>query len=193
MHRRATVRFRIRHLDAWLAWLLGATMLGALIAAAFHYFGRASLRAPRAARQALVAACRRVDPGRNLYGAGRYLETGRGARGGQAVAPDAFELGLAKLFADQALPSAGVSSSVLVARALEERGLPQPAVRAAVLVNIASYHLAYVIALTPALAIVVGKGTSPIVAGIRPRYSASRKASRSAFSCSVRRSWNRLS
>jgi len=74
------------------------------------------------------------------------------------TASAAFELSLAKLFADQALPSAGISGSLLVARALRARGLGERAVNAAVLLNIASYHVAYVIALAIALAILVARG-----------------------------------
>jgi Mg2+-importing ATPase len=64
------------------------------------------------------------------------------------------------LFADQALPSAGLSSSILIAKALEQRRLPSPAVRASVLINITSYHLAYFLALLAAMAIVVRRGQS---------------------------------
>ncbi len=71
-----------------------------------------------------------------------------------------FELGLAKLFADQVVPSAGLSSSVLVAKALEQRRGPPAAVRAAVLINMASYHLAYVLALSVALAIMWQNGSA---------------------------------
>jgi Mg2+-importing ATPase len=68
---------------------------------------------------------------------------------------DAFGLSLAKLFADQALPSAGISGSLVVARALRTRGMRDNAVNAAVLINVASYHIAYVVALGIALAILV--------------------------------------
>lgn len=65
----------------------------------------------------------------------------------------AFALSLAKLFADQALPSAGISGSLVVARALRARGMRDNAVNAAVLINVASYHVAYVVALACALTI----------------------------------------
>lgn len=70
----------------------------------------------------------------------------------------ALELAFAKLFADQALPSAGVSSSILIAKALEKRQVRSGAVNASVLVNLASYHLAYVVALAGALAIAQWRG-----------------------------------
>jgi Mg2+-importing ATPase len=74
--------------------------------------------------------------------------------------PIAFELSLAKLFADQALPSAGFSSGVLVARALSRRDLPARVVGATVIVNLASYYLAYLPALFVALAFETWHGQS---------------------------------
>jgi Mg2+-importing ATPase len=78
-----------------------------------------------------------------------------GAAGYRLSRRTAFELGLAKLFADQALPSAGLSSSLLIARSLEQRHVPPAAVKAAVLIDLASYHAAYALALIAALAILV--------------------------------------
>ena len=75
----------------------------------------------------------------------------------------ALELSLAKLFVDQALPSAGLSSSLLVARALAQRQLAPGVVNASVLINIASYHLAYVVALLGALAILLLNGFSSAI------------------------------
>ena len=55
----------------------------------------------------------------------------------------AYELSLTKLFIDQALPSAGIGSTVVVARALERRAVPRTVVAASMVINIASYHAAY--------------------------------------------------
>ena len=70
----------------------------------------------------------------------------------------ACEISLAKLFADQALPSAGISSSVLAAAALEQRQMPHGAVRASVALNMISYSAAYVMALLIALGVAVHEG-----------------------------------
>jgi uncharacterized membrane protein YbhN (UPF0104 family) len=70
----------------------------------------------------------------------------------------ALELAFAKLFTDQALPSAGLSSGILIAKGLERRRLPSTAVNASVLVNVASYHLAYVTALLGALVMLQRRG-----------------------------------
>ena len=70
----------------------------------------------------------------------------------------ACRLSLAKLFVDQALPSLGVSGTVVVTQALEARGQPRPLVMATVAVDLASYFAAYVLSLAVALAILVSKG-----------------------------------
>ena len=75
----------------------------------------------------------------------------------------AFELSLVKLFADQAIPTARLSSSVLLSRGLKHYRVPAAAVKAAVLINIASYHLAYVAALLTALIIIEARGRPHIV------------------------------
>ena len=132
----------------WLSWLLGAALLGAVVWAALHFSEeRAFVRlAERAEPWWLVAAV--------VLQAGTYVAQGWIWRRVSQAADHrlsrrtAFELGLAKLFADQALPSAGLSSSILVAKVLESR-LPSPAANASVLVNIASYHLASGTATSP--------------------------------------------
>jgi Mg2+-importing ATPase len=63
-------------------------------------------------------------------------------------------LGLAKLFMDQAIPSVGLSGTLLVIRALDRRGVPRGASMAAVVIDLVSYYAAYVLALCIALVIV---------------------------------------
>lgn len=63
-------------------------------------------------------------------------------------------LGLAKLFMDQAIPSVGLSGTLLVIRALDRRRVPRGASMAAVVVDLVSYYAAYVLALGIALGIV---------------------------------------
>jgi uncharacterized membrane protein YbhN (UPF0104 family) len=55
-------------------------------------------------------------------------------------------LGLAKLFTDQAVPSAGVSGTLLVVRALVRRGVPRGRSVAVVLVGLAAFYIAYAVA-----------------------------------------------
>ena len=58
-----------------------------------------------------------------------------------------FRLSLAKLFIDQALPSAGISGTVAVAKHFEQRGMGKPAVMAAVAINLISYFVTYIVLL----------------------------------------------
>ncbi len=64
---------------------------------------------------------------------------------------DLVPLGVAKLFMDQALPSAGLSGTVLVARALRRRGVPHRTGVAAVLAGLIAFHVAYGIAVAAGL------------------------------------------
>jgi uncharacterized protein (TIRG00374 family) len=60
-------------------------------------------------------------------------------------------LGLAKLFMDQVVPSAGLSGTLLVVRALKRRGVSEGASVSAVVVGLLGFHLAYGLALMTAL------------------------------------------
>lgn len=62
-------------------------------------------------------------------------------------------LGLAKLFADQALPTGGIGGTVLVVAGLERRGISRPVGMAALLIGLVSYYAAYLTAVVAALAI----------------------------------------
>jgi len=62
-------------------------------------------------------------------------------------------LGLAKLFTDQAIPSAGMSGNILVAKGLLRRGVPAPLVLTALFVDIIGYYIAYMIMVLATLSI----------------------------------------
>lgn len=67
-------------------------------------------------------------------------------------------LGLAKLFMDQVVPSAGLSGTLLVVRALKRRGVPDGASVSAVVVGLLGFHLAYGLALVTALVLLALSG-----------------------------------
>jgi hypothetical protein len=67
-------------------------------------------------------------------------------------------LGLAKLFMDQMVPSAGLSGTLLVVRALKRRGVPDGASVSAVVVGLLGFHLAYGLALATALVLLAMSG-----------------------------------
>ncbi len=62
-------------------------------------------------------------------------------------------LGLAKLFADQALPTGGIGGTVLVVAGLGRRGVARPVGMAALLIGLLSFYAAYLTAVIVALAI----------------------------------------
>jgi Mg2+-importing ATPase len=62
-------------------------------------------------------------------------------------------LSLAKLFLDQAIPSAGVGGTAAVAEHLERMGMSLPVVMATAVLNISSYFLSHVVLLIPAMLI----------------------------------------
>ncbi len=67
-------------------------------------------------------------------------------------------LGLAKLFMDQVVPSAGLSGTLLVVRALKRRGVPDGAAVSAVVVGLLGFHLAYGLALVTAIVLLALSG-----------------------------------
>jgi glycosyltransferase 2 family protein len=67
-------------------------------------------------------------------------------------------LGLAKLFTDQAVPSGGISGSMLVVSALQREGTSARAAITAVLVSLLGYYAAYTMALAITLAILWALG-----------------------------------
>ena len=76
-------------------------------------------------------------------------------------------LGLAKLFADQVLPTGGIGGTLLVVSGLGRRGIPKGIGMAALLIGLVSYYLAYLLAVMTALAILYANETldAPMIAG----------------------------
>ena len=63
-------------------------------------------------------------------------------------------LGLAKLFVDQIVPTAGVGGTMLVVRGLVRRGVPPPLATAALLMDLLSFYAAHALAVILAVGIV---------------------------------------
>jgi Mg2+-importing ATPase len=79
-----------------------------------------------------------------------------------------WKLTVARLAVDQALPSAGLSGTVLTAKALELRQVPRPVVMAAVVIDTASCYATYAVGAAAALVIVAAhhQASIVIVAGV---------------------------
>src|SRR4029078_3037433 len=142
--------------SSWVSWMIGAAILVAVVLAAVNVSeGREFVRVAEGATTwwLLLAVC--------LQGA-TYLAQGEIFRrvprvsGYRLPMTAAYELSLAKLFIDQTIPSAGIGSTVVVAKALERRGVPRAVVAASMVINIASYHAAYVVCLGVALGVTPG-------------------------------------
>jgi P-type Mg2+ transporter len=155
-----------RRAVAWYPWLVGAALLGAVVAGALHFSDeRDFVRIVEKAQPWWVGVA-------VVLQAATYLAQGESwrvltrAAGVRLPLSLAYRLSLAKLFVDQALPSAGISGMVVVARALEQRGVPRAVVMALVVVGTVAYYAVYVLALAAALVVAVARGrASPLIIG----------------------------
>ncbi|HVM77370.1 MAG TPA: lysylphosphatidylglycerol synthase transmembrane domain-containing protein [Stellaceae bacterium] len=76
-------------------------------------------------------------------------------------------LGVAKLFTDQALPSGGISGTLLVMRGLARRGVPTPIAMGALLVGLVSFYIAYGVAALGGLAVLqIYDAIGPVVMAV---------------------------
>jgi len=149
----------------WISWFFGFGLLAAVVVFATHHSDEiafAQLLLQARPSWLLVAL---------LLQAGTYLTD---ARIWQQVLARAdilkplrsyIGLGLAKLFMDQAIPSVGLSGTLLVIQALDKRSVPRGASMAAVVIDLVSDYAAYVVALSIALGIVWVHGDlTPLIA-----------------------------
>jgi hypothetical protein len=139
-------------------WITGGALLLALAGVAAHYGdSQRFLELARSAHPLWLGAALALQVATYACAAGvwqRSLD-----RSGTAVRlRDLLPLGVAKLFVDQALPSAGLSGTVLVLRSLHGRGVPRGFAMTAMLVGLVSFYVAYAIAVAIALAILARLG-----------------------------------
>ena len=137
----------------WLQWVLGLALLAAVVVAVLRLSDeREFARLVEQAEPGWLALALALQ-------AATYLAQAEVFRGTLQAAPVSlprgwlYQLSLTKLFLDQAIPSAGLSSTVVIVRATEGRGVPRDSAAACAMINIASYHAAYVVTLLVALAI----------------------------------------
>jgi Mg2+-importing ATPase len=137
----------------WLTWLLGGAIVAAVVVAAFHVSeGRAFLRLAARARPWWLVVAVLAQAATYFFQGGIWRIVVR-AGGASLTVRTAYELTVARLFMDQALPSAGLSGTVLTAKALELRGVPRRVVMAGVAVDTASCYVTYAVGLVVALVI----------------------------------------
>ena len=139
--------------SGWLAWIFGAALLAAVVSVALHFSeGREFVLLAESAEPSWLLLALLLQAATYVPQAEIWRRVSRAAGFPLPLGP-LYALSLAKLFIDQALPSAGLSGTIVMARSLEDRGVPRSVVMAAVVINIASYYSAYVISLVIALVI----------------------------------------
>lgn len=137
----------------WISWFFGMGLLAAVVMFATHHSEEmAFVQLVLHARPAWLLVALLLQIGTYMTDAciwQRVLGRANISRPLRAY----VGLGLAKLFMDQAIPSLGLSGTLLVIRALDRRGVPRSASMAAVVIDLVSYYTAYVLALGIALGI----------------------------------------
>jgi uncharacterized protein (TIRG00374 family) len=156
-----------RRVARWLPWVVGGVLLAALVAAALHFSeGREFVRLAQDAKPWWLLGAVVLQAATYLAQGEVYRAVGRAARSPLPITL-AYQLSLSKLFVDNAIPSGGISGTVIVARSLEERGMARTAVMAGVVVNTASFYAAHVLGFAAALLIaVVYRQSNALVVGV---------------------------
>ena len=142
----------------WLPWVFGSAILIGVVIVGIHFSETKDLvRVVQTSRPRWILAA-------TVLQLMTYLAQGEVFRAPVRVtkhyigATLVYKLSLVKLFMDQALPSAGISSTVFVAKSLQRNRIPRDVVSASMVLNLASYHIAYVVCLVTALAITIATG-----------------------------------
>ncbi len=144
--------------STWFSWLFGIAVLATLVAVVER----------RSEGEELARQLEQAEPGfvwlalalqLGTYVADAAIFQGVLSRAGHRERLSSFvPLGLAKLFMDQAIPSGGISGTMLVIRALDRRGVPHAVVSAAVLVDLLAHYVAHVIVTASALVVLASLG-----------------------------------
>jgi Mg2+-importing ATPase len=145
----------------WLPWVVGTAACAALVLGVIY----------RTEEREFLHLAKRIEPG--LLGLALVLQsttyltqglvwrmTARAA-GHPLTLGKSYQLSLASLFVDQAIPTAGISGMSMASGALARTGMPAPAVAAAILVNLSMYYLAYAACMALALGIALPRGQLP--------------------------------
>ncbi|MBB5031914.1 lysylphosphatidylglycerol synthase transmembrane domain-containing protein [Prosthecobacter vanneervenii] len=136
---------------SWMVWLTGAAACAALILVVTHL----------TEEEEFLSLLKQMDVRWLVLALGlqacTYLLQGivwrvaTGAAGHALPLGKSYQISLAMLFVDQALPSAGISGVAVVSGALSRMGMPRAVVASAVLVDNGMYYLAYAACMAVAL------------------------------------------
>jgi P-type Mg2+ transporter len=150
---------RSRHLRSWL---LGAALLGGVILVSIHWTEeRDFARLLKHARPTwlLVAA---VLQALTYLAQAAVWQVVLARTPFRARLADLYKMSVAKLFVDQAVPSAGVSGTLLIVNGLTSRGIDRSPVMACVVVETISNFAAFVFALLLGLGLAVWIGEAGV-------------------------------
>jgi uncharacterized membrane protein YbhN (UPF0104 family) len=154
---------RRRSLALRLGWLSGALLLAAVVLVASHMTEErrlAQIARESDPRWLLVAGLLQVLTYVCAAGVWQRALTYLGVA--VPLAP-LVPLGLAKLFTDQAVPSIGLSGTLLVVRGLGRRGVARTDAVAAMLTGLVAYYFGYLVAIAGAIAILWRHGELRLV------------------------------
>jgi uncharacterized membrane protein YbhN (UPF0104 family) len=156
-----------RRKGRWRSWFFGLVLSAALIGAVLHWgeIRQFALLVQRAEPSwlALAVALQLTTYVSVASGWGAVL----GRAGTPRPLPRLFRIAVIKLFADQALPSAGMGGNVLLVDQLRKLEVPRGTAVAALLISMIGYYAAYALfAVTMLLLLWVHDKATPLMAGV---------------------------
>jgi Mg2+-importing ATPase len=144
----------------WIVWLVGAALLGAVVSFVAHFAEEhAFTRLLQQARPRWLLVAVVLQSATYLAEADVW-RAGTGASAARVSLGKLYRLSIAKLFVDQAIPSGGLSGTLLYVEALRRAGVARAAALSGVVVATFSYYMSYVACL--GVALVMGLGTHAI-------------------------------
>lgn len=146
-----------------LPWIFGVVLLAAVVVVVRHAAEARDFA--RLAQQArpwwllLAAACQAAT----YVSQGQVYRMIARAGGGTLGILSAARLSLTKLFVDQAIPSAGLSGTVVVAASLQQRGISRDIVSAGIVADLTGNYASYVLCLVVSLVIMTARGEANVI------------------------------
>jgi len=135
----------------WLNWGLGIALVAGVSFAALHFSEAEQIAAiAEGARPSWLLVAILLQLATYVAQGEIWRVIARAARFPLSFGT-VFRLSLAKLFIDQALPSAGLSGTAAVSKYFGQQGMAKPAVMASVVISLASYFAMYAVLLIAAL------------------------------------------
>lgn len=151
----------------WRAWFFGLVIAAALFGAVAHW-GQVEefLRLLRRAQPGWIGVALALQLSTYLCVAGGWASVLRRA-GSPRSLPRLIRIAIVKLFADQALPSAGMGGNVLLVDQLRRLDVPRGAAVAALLVSMIGFYSAYALfAVTSLILLWLHDRATPLTAGV---------------------------